>query len=248
VHANPNLKNYFNSPLKLGAILMLVGIPLIAVMGLGVILIAIGGFMVFSALTAGGEADADKAMADAIRWAKTRAHEKTIIDEDEASGEIAARTEVLAGIYLKDDVLDKNRKPIRWGIRKGRDSRPRFNPVNVTVLIFGRDQIATYQTVIDLIGGKNYSETTEEYFYNDVIGIKNENQSWTRKDKKGKEVTTKYQDLSLVTNSGDRISVTVSVDESKGAADWSKYAADLEPQVNNIKKLLRERKSVRQSA
>lgn len=63
------------------------------------------------------------------------------------------------------------------GVRLGKDGEIRFTPMGVTVINFGHDQLVAYQCALDLMTGNPLSESTDEYFYQDVVAVSTQSDS-----------------------------------------------------------------------
>lgn len=55
--------------------------------------------------------------------------------------------------------------------RKGKDDRIRYTPMGVTILYFTQHQLIGYQCALDLYTGRALDESTDEYFYKDVVSV-----------------------------------------------------------------------------
>lgn len=163
------IKKYFK-PFPTSAVwLIILGVPLIAAFGLGIILIIIG-----LAQLAGSKRPSDQQMdawiEEDLNQAKEKALEKTGLDKSE----LVSDTVFLTGLRFW------NIGGAEIGIRKGNDNVIRATPIGVTVINFTEDQLMAYQCALDLMTGNSLSDSTEEYFYRDIVSVstRTESMSW----------------------------------------------------------------------
>jgi hypothetical protein len=60
---------------------------------------------------------------------------------------------------------------MRLSYRKGKNNVLRFNPIRVTIINFAQHQFFVYGCVLDLTTDFAYNETSDEYFYQDVVSV-----------------------------------------------------------------------------
>lgn len=63
------------------------------------------------------------------------------------------------------------------GYKRGDDNIIRFSPMNVTILNFTADQLVAYSCALDLMTGNALNESTDEYFYRDVVAVSTKTRS-----------------------------------------------------------------------
>ena len=61
--------------------------------------------------------------------------------------------------------------------RSGRDDLLRFTPVAVTVVHLTKDQLIAYTCLLDLLTGTSHAESTEEFFYKDIVSVTTKKES-----------------------------------------------------------------------
>ncbi len=127
--------------------------------------------------------------------------------------------------------------------KKGKDSKLRYNPIVVDVINFGKDQILIYECIIDMLTGNRLNESTEEFFYKDIVSVSTKN----IEAKKFKLGNTEYkmdkaQAFVLTTSGGTSITVVLK-DEAlmKTIGDISTNNAD--QAIQSIRTMLRDKKA-----
>lgn len=107
---------------------------------------------------------------------------------DEDLNELQPRALSKAGLDTSDLVRDckvvigprfRNLGGAEFGFRKGIDNRARFTPVNVTIINFTEHQLVAYQCGLDLTTGKPLNECVNEYFYNDIVSVATQSDTFT---------------------------------------------------------------------
>lgn len=88
----------------------------------------------------------------------------------------------------------------KWS-KKGRDGILRFSPVAVTVINFTKDQLVAYSCVLDLVTGKPHSESTDEFFYKDIVAVTTKKES-KKMNVDGTEIQMSAAETFAVTTSG----------------------------------------------
>ncbi len=149
------------------------------------------------------------------------------------------------------------------GIKKGDDGIVRFMPIEVTVIHFTVHQLVSYQCVLDLTTGNPLSESTDEYFYRDVVSVSTQSESLTLEgiDPKlssgplaalmvgGKLQLNAAETFKLTTSGGTSIKVFLrdpKLVERVGGGSIPTDTAD--KAVQTVRKMLREKKSFSASA
>lgn len=161
------IKQYFKS-FPAGSIWMiLIGVFFVPVYGIGLIPIALGAWGIFSWSQRPSDQQMDSWIAQSLQGIEEKALNKTGVDRSELVGE----TVVVYGPRFW------NVSGVEFGITKGKDGIIRFTPIGVTVINFTQDQLVTYQCALDLTTGNTLSESTDEYFYRDVVSVSTQTQS-----------------------------------------------------------------------
>jgi hypothetical protein len=121
-------------------------------------------------------------------WLKRPSDAEMDLWTDEIMAEICPRA--LEKSHL--DVSEQVRDPVMiasprlrglggafFGITHGRDRKIRFTPLHTTVINFTQHQLVIYQCALDLTTGKALNEAVDEYFYQDIVSVTTQSQSWT---------------------------------------------------------------------
>src|SRR3989442_14852515 len=163
------IKKYFKKFPKWAVWMIVIGLPLIAAYGLGLIPIAIGIWGLVHYYQKPTDEQMDAWIQEDLKDLQARALAKTGIDQSELIGEpvmvYGPRFWNIGGAEV--------------GIRKGKDGVVRFMPLGVTVINFTPNQLVAYQCALDLTTGNPFSERTDEYFYRDVVSVSTQSESLT---------------------------------------------------------------------
>ncbi len=159
---------------------------------------------------------------------KMQALEKLGIDEEEVK-EIPPI--ILGGYVYPDVVKDKDGREIMKGeIREGLDGKWRSSIFKVAILFFSQNEMHCYARRFDTLNEGILEETTEVYFYQDIVSVS----TLTIEDKikvGDKEIAMKREAFKLTTKAGTSISVNLSSD-----------ASEAQQSVSAMRALLREKK------
>ncbi len=249
------IKKYFKYFPTWAVWMIIIGLPLLAVKYVGVIPIALGIWGIYSYYQKASDAQMDACIREDMKNLQTRALAKTGID----ASEIVAECVTVYG-------------PRFWkiggaeiGIKKGNDGVVRFMPIGVTVINFTAHQLVAYQCALDLTTGNVLSESTDEYFYRDIVSVstKSESRTYTQGEigtelpkglLKGLMTDGKLQfnaaDMFVLTTSGgSRIEVVLrdpQLIKSAGGGSIPTEMAD--KAVQAVRKMLREKKIASASA
>lgn len=55
--------------------------------------------------------------------------------------------------------------------KRGKDNIIRFTPINVSVINLTQNQVLRYSCIFDFINGSMLNESTEEFFYRDIVSV-----------------------------------------------------------------------------
>jgi hypothetical protein len=166
------IKKYFKPFPKWSVLLTILGVILLIVYGLGIILIIIGTWKIVSWKRRPADRQMDAWIEEDLQSTEKRALERTGLDKSE----LVSETVLLTGLRFW------NIGGAEIGIQKGKDDIIRFTPIGVTVLNFTEHQLIAYQCALDLMTGNSLSESTDEYFYRDVVSLsmKTESLTWDK--------------------------------------------------------------------
>jgi len=228
------IKKYFKWSPKWAIWAIVIGIPLLAAYGLGVIPIVIGIIMLVSGSKKPSDSEMDKYIAEDLSVAKSKSLQKTSMDESELVGESVVVTGPRFWNTAGADILYK----------KGKDGRLRFTPINITVLNMTQHQIVTYQCCLDMTTGNYLNESTDEYFYKDIVSVATKTESKSYSSEKFGTIQLNEAETFVLTTSGGTSVETVLKDpkliEIMGGGDIPTTEAERAIQV--VRKMLREKK------
>jgi hypothetical protein len=146
------------------------------------------------------------------------------------------------------------------GIRKGKDDFIRYTPVGVTIIFFTQHQLVGYQCALDLYTGHPLNESSDEFFYKDVVAVTTRTESETFNLSKS-EVRSfkktfldklvindtlqlkKAEKFVLTTSGGTALQVVLSdpnIEDLAGGGTLPKDRADAA--IRSVRKMLREKK------
>jgi hypothetical protein len=130
--------------------------------------------------------------------------------------------------------------------KKGKDNIIRFTPTQATLIFFTQNQLVAYSCAYDSTTGKPLNESTEEYFYRDVVAVSTKTTSVNLN--LGKELgsvqATAAEEFTLTTSGGTSISVVLkdaSLVQKMGGGDLPTTRA--ENAVQNVRRMLRDKKA-----
>ncbi len=95
----------------------------------------------------------------------------------------------------------------RIAFKRGKDSNLRFNPIEVCVINFGANQLLAYKCVFDFMTGNPLNESTDEYFYKDVVSVSTKTESKTVMFRNVQLQMNAAESFALTTSGGTSISV-----------------------------------------
>jgi hypothetical protein len=205
---------------------------------IGVLLLAGGGFAIFNSTKIASDEQIDEWTREDIKGlVDRRALEKMGTDASELVGE---------SVFITGPRL-KNIAPAKFGYRKGKDSNLRFTPVDTAVINFTQDQLLVYRCAMDLITGKPINESTDEYFYRDVVSVQtaSDTMSVTLPGFKDPIQMDSAESFKLTTSGGTSVSIVLrdpSLIKKMGGGEIPTTIA--EKTIQTIRKMLREKKAV----
>jgi len=235
------VKKYFN------------GIPLwtiiLIVVGLLTMLGGTAGSIIFGLLMAGGggamlyltlknlptDEQIDTWLAQDFQRLTDRALEKLGIDKSETIREPA----IIPGIRFWDTGGAK------LMYRKGKDKQIRFTPIDLSIISFGQNQLMAYNCVFDFLTGNPLNESTDEYFYRDVVSVSTKTASKSYKAKVGKKVIQldHSESFALTTKGGTSIEIILGDEKLAGELKGTISKTSAEAAIQSIRTMLRDKKS-----
>lgn len=216
-----NLKYFQPMNLKIAIIVCIVGLILMAVPvpfgGLiGLIAIAVGVLLIVAQVKGRPtDADIDAAVASQLNDIKTRALRKLGLDEDEVN-EIAPIT--FDG-YVYDKAL----------VKQGKDGKYRSSKYQAVMFFFSSNEVHcfTYDFSITESGQK---ESTDVYFYKDIVSVSTQTEGTEYSVGKGKSSQFDYEYFKLTTTGGTSISCSL------------RNIDDAQRSINGMRSLIKSKK------
>lgn len=127
----------------------------------------------------------------------------------------------------------------------GKDHKLRFTPTQVTLIFFTQHQLVTYSCVFDSTTGRALNESTEEYFYQDVVSVSTRSTSVEIDlGKRGTVQAKEAEEFTLTTSGGTSISVVLrdrQLIKALGGGELPTTAA--EEAIQSVRRMLRDKKS-----
>lgn len=230
---------------------IILGLPLLAVYGLGILLIGIGIWGITYYNQRPSDQQMDIWIEEDLHKMQDKALNKSGLDQSELIGQPVMVT-----------------GPRFWniggaeaGIKKGKDDIVRFMPIGVTVINFTPNQLVAYQCALDLTTGNPLSESTDEYFYKDVVSVSTISKTMTWESEiLGKNALKNHSLASLLTagklqfNAAENFILTTSGGTSievllrdptliKSAGGGTIPTERADKAVQAVRKMLREKKA-----
>jgi hypothetical protein len=208
----------------------------------GLVLCGLGGFAIYSA-TSGKPSDQqmDEWLEEDLRMLTDKSLTKMNTEKEE----LVSESVQVSGPRLWDvggaDVL--------W--RTGKDKKARFTPVGVCVISFTQNQLLGYTCALDRTTGKALNESTDEYFYKDVVSVATKTESKTVKIQGIKDAIqmTAAELFTLTTSGGTKLEVFLRADnliQTMGGGEIETTRA--EKAIQTVRKMLRDKKGDRAPA
>jgi hypothetical protein len=172
--------------------LIAIGLPCVAVGGIGILLIALGMWGIATWIKRPSDAQVDAWIEDDLQLLHGRALTKTGTDPSE----IIAEPVIVTGPRLEDIAH------AQLAARRGKDNILRFTPINVTVINFTAHQLIIYSCVLDLTTGDALNENTDAYFYGDVVSVATKTRSFNVATKGGTILQIDAAETFQLTTSG----------------------------------------------
>jgi len=221
-----NMK-YFQPPdLVVPISLILIGLSLLVILSdagklIGIIIAGLGGFIAYRKKNGlPTDSEIDDICSREVESGLKRALEKLGVDEDEVKIIKPIQIEGYEHSRISSMVLNMQGKDMRW----------RASNYEAVILYFSEKQVYAYSYRFSLISNEK-KESTDEYFYKDIVSISTSSDSITLKDSAGKDHIINFEEFRLTTSGGTSISCAM---RDHGA---------IEKSIQGMKQLLREKKS-----
>lgn len=234
--------NYFK-PFPTWAVWMIIiGVPLLFARGFGLIFIAIGviGIVLYSR-----GRPSDKQMDDWFTEEMKALNERALKKIGFDPADCVAPSEPIYGPRVQ------NTGGALVLMRKGGDNLIRYTPIDFTMLNFGQDQLVCYQCSYDRTTGNVLAESTDEYFYRDVVSVSTKSETMAvsfSTGLKGKQESVQLktaESFVLTTSGGTAIRVFLR-DEAllqlKATRGGQLKSTDAEKTIQSIRRMLRDKK------
>lgn len=230
------IKRYFKPFPKWAVWFIGIGLPLIAAHGLGLLPIGVGVWALVAWIGRPSDAQMDAWLEQDLRALHPKALAKTGTD----ASDLVAEPVMVTGPRLS------NLANAQLAFKKGKDNVVRFTPVNVTVINFTAHQLIIYGCALDLTTGNALNESTDEYFYNDVVSVSTKTKSLSVQMQGGKLLQLDAAETFQLTTSGGT-SVEVFLRDPKIiqelVGDGEIPTTRAEKAIQSVRKMLREKKS-----
>ncbi len=128
----------------------------------------------------------------------------------------------------------------RMFVQDRKDRKNRYRKIRVIVAAFGAHQLLTYQCVFDFTTGKSANETTDEFFYDDVVSASTGTGFWEYR-LNGKVISDKEVELFKLTTSAGT-DITIPIRSKYIGSSGDKPIALAGDTVQAIRCMLREKK------
>lgn len=251
------VKNYFTKKLPVGGVILAV-LGLLFLFGggvkFGLFLIIIGGLILafgYFLKKAATDEEVDKLLEEEMIKLVDKGLDKF--------GLVAEEVDLIEPITIKGAYQVSLNKDVHPMYRRGKDNELRYSLVKGVIFYFSENQVYCYTCVFDLVTGGHFIESTDEYFYKDIVSVSTtseriEVQLFNNKNKFGglvgglsKAITTTHdvEQFRLTTSGGTYISATIKdakLLEQYKAASMSQRST--EDKIKAMRNLLRERKAV----
>ena len=246
------IKKYFAKFPRWAVWAIIIGLPLLAALGLGLILIGAGIWGLVSYFQKPTDEQMDAWTQEDLKGLQARALAKTGLDPSEL---VAEPVMVYGPRFWRVGGAEV-------AIKKGKDGIVRFMPLGVTVINFTQNQLVAYQCALDLTTGNPLSESTDEYFYRDVVSVSTQSKTLTWDQAAlnasalamealsplltaGKLQFNDAETFVLTTSGGTSIEVVLSDPKLIDSVGGGSIPTDMaEKAVQTVRKMLREKKAV----
>jgi hypothetical protein len=141
-------------------------------------------------------------------------------------------------------------KPVFWNIRgisssdismkKGKDGLTRFSVWEVAIFHLTDKYLGSFHAIFNFLNGKTANESTEEFFYQDIVKVGTAEESIILKD--GKKLTD-AENFVIKVSSGDSISVRDITFKLGQRGTQSVPTTPIEKTVQALRVVLREKKA-----
>lgn len=230
------IKKYFKPFPKWAVWMIGIGIPSLALQGLGLLLIGVGIWGLVAWSKRPTDAQMDAWLDEDLRMLPPKALSKTGTDPSD----LVAEPVMITGPRLSDIAN------AHLAFRKGKDNIFRFTPVNITVINFTANQLIVYSCALDLTTGNALNESTDEYFYKDVVSVATKTKSYSVQMQDGRtEQIDAAEMFQLTTSGGTSVEVLLRAPKviQMMGGDGDIPTTRAEKAIQSVRKMLREKKT-----
>ncbi len=212
-----NQKYFKPMNLKAGIIACVIGlIALSAEAIVGIIIIAVGALLIFLQVKGRPtDADIDAAVTSQLANMKARALKKLGVDEDEVN-EIAP---ISFDGYVYNKAL----------IKQGKDGKYRSSKYQAVMFFFSSNEVHCFTYDFSIVESSQ-KESTDVYFYKDIVSVSTQTEGTEYSVGKGKSSQFDYEYFKLTTTGGTSISCAV------------RNIDDAQRSINGMRSLIKSKK------
>lgn len=199
----------------------------------GISLIAFSGLIIF--LYYKGmpkDHEIDQFIAEDLLAAKSKSLQKAGIDESELMGE---------SVFVTGFTWEFG---LNYLYKKGEDNVLRFSPITIHYLHMLENQLLSYQAALDLTTGNFLNESTDEYFYQDVVSIATKTESISYTNSQGEtEQHNNVEIFELTTSGGTKVRTVLK--DPKAIANMGggfMPTTEAERAIQVVRRMLRDKK------
>ena len=236
------IRNYFKPFPKWAIWMILIGVLILLVgtqvgagaVVFGLLLAGIGGFVIYShGQGKATDLEMDQFLNEDLTALGKHGQNKVGLEDQE-----------LVGKTVRVTGFARNLSGAEFDFKKGKDNILRFTPIQVTLIFFTQNQLVAYSCVFDSKTGKPLNESTEEYFYQDVVAVSTKTTSVAiNLGKLGTVQATAAEEFTLTTSGGTSISVVLrdtNLVQKMGGGDLPTTQA--EEAIQSVRRMLRDKK------
>jgi hypothetical protein len=187
---------------------------------LGILVAAGGGAWMYFVSNGPSDQDIDRAALNAVGDLRKRALSKLGLDADQVG---LIQPVIANGYFYKpigDDVL----------IKVGKDQNIRATNYEGVVVFFSEYQLHAYKFQFSLVEADEFRESTDEYFYRDVVSVSTSSESFKAELISGERKQVSWEEFKLTTSGGTSITSSIKDQSSVGKS------------IAGARSLIRERK------
>lgn len=247
------VKNYFTKkslvrPIIvaiMGLLMLLIGAVTVGILG-----IIVGGAMIAYNIVvkkAATDSQIDELVEKELEKITLRGLEKMGLD----ASEVNLISPITIKTYHQKD-LNKDDKAY---FRTGEDGTLRYSLVKGIVFYFSEKQVYCYTNVVSLASGGSYKETTDEYFYSDIVSVSTVSNSVEEFGKKIdklsgkvktslKKVVYDVESFNLTTSGGTSVSANIRDSNAERIYGGTLEVESTEKKIRAMRNLVRERKTI----